>query len=305
MRIIIAGGSGFIGKAISLHLTNAGHDVVVLTRDPQRTKSQFENKIHCLRWRDFDPSAWQSTLESADTIINLIGENIGQWPWTNQLKKRILHSRLKAGQTISQAIRNAKHKPKILIQASATGFYGNNSVDKLIENTSVGSGFLANVCQRWEESTKSVELLGVKQIILRIGLVLGRNGGMLKKMIPLFKFFIGGSIGTGKQMLPWIHIDDVVEAIEFLIKINIEGRIFNLCTPNPINMDSFTQILAQVMNRPAIYKIPEVVIKTIFGEMARETILADQNAIPRALLDSGYKFKYSQLQDAISDLIDQ
>lgn len=305
MKIIIAGGSGFIGKGLTSHLLDAGYDVIVLTRDPGHAQSKFKQKVRCLRWSDFNPSAWQHDFESSDVIINLIGENIGQWPWTNQLKKQILHSRLRAGQTISQTIKNAKNKPRMLIQSSATGFYGNNSVTKLTEDAPVGSGFLADVCQRWEKSTADVESLGVKQIIIRTGLVLGKDGGLLKKMILPFKFFMGGSMGSGKQILPWIHFDDVIEAIQFLITSNKTSKIFNLCSPNPVSMESFSQTLAKVMNRPDKFKIPECIIKTIFGEMGRETILAGQNAIPKALLESGYKFKYSQLQDAISDLIDQ
>ena len=305
MRIIIAGGSGFIGQALAPHLVNAGHQVIVLSRNPQQTRSQFKNEIKCLRWKDFDPSAWYSELESTDIIINLIGENISQWPWTNKLKKQILNSRLKAGQTITQAIKKARNKPRILIQSSATGFYGSNNYDRLTEDAPAGIGFLADVCQKWEKSSAGIEAQGVKHIIIRTGLVLGNNGGLLKKMIIPFRLFIGGPIGSGKQILPWIHIKDVVDAIRFIIEKNIDMIVYNLCAPNPVNMNTFARTLAKTINRPVLFKVPEFIVKIVFGEMGRETILAGQNAIPKALIDSGYNFKYPKIQNAISDLFKQ
>ena len=305
MKIIIAGGSGFIGQALSSHLLNSGHQVIILSRNPQRAQSLFNNKIQCLSWKDFDASSWQDELESTDVLINLTGENIGQWPWIKQLKKRILDSRITAGQTIVQAVEAATNKLRLLIQASATGFYGNNNENELTEEAPEGNGFLADVCRQWEDSSAEVESMGVKRIIIRTGLVLGKNGGLLKKMILPFKFFVGGTIGSGKQILPWIHIKDQVEAIRFLIETETSPGIYNLNAPEPVNMNSFAGILAKTLKRPALFRVPEFMVKIIFGEMGRETILAGQNAVPKALSDAGYKFKYPKVKGAITDLINQ
>ncbi|MEJ2545146.1 MAG: TIGR01777 family oxidoreductase [Calditrichaceae bacterium] len=303
MKVIIAGGTGFIGRYLSEFLNNSGHDVIILSRNPKRAKYTFTNKIKCLLWNDFDFSAWQDELESTKIIINLIGENIGQWPWTNQLKHKILYSRIHAGQTIVQAIHHAKNKPRLLIQASATGYYGDNSKDKLTEESKSGKGFLADVCRQWENSTIDVESIGVKRSIIRVGPVLGRNGGILKKMSLPFKLFVGGPIGSGNQKLPWIHIDDLVEAILFIINNKKTQKIFNLCTPKPITMNTFARTLGKTLKRPSIFKVPEFIVKLIFGEMGRETILSGQNALPKVLIKSNFKYKYSDLPVALSNLL--
>ena len=303
MKIIIAGGSGFIGQALTLHLSDSGHEVIVLSRNPRRTQSQFNDKIQCLKWNDFDTSDWQEELESTEAVINLIGENIGQWPWTDQIKHKILYSRIHAGQAIVQAIQNAKNKSRLLIQSSATGYYGNNSENELTEEAPVGNGFLADVCRQWEASTINVEAIGVKRCVIRTGLVLGKNGGLLKKMILPFKMFVGGPIGSGQQMLPWIHMDDLVSAILFIIKSNNAQKIYNLCAPNSVSMNTFAGKLGKVLKRPSVFKVPEFVVKLIFGEMGRETILSGQNAVPKALLDSGFKFKFKNLDNALYKII--
>jgi uncharacterized protein (TIGR01777 family) len=303
MKIIIAGGSGFIGQHLSKYLINSDYEVIILSRNPQRVQSLFKNKIRCLHWNDFDTSSWQGELESTAVIINLIGENIAQWPWTDQIKHKILYSRIHAGQTIIEAINKAKKKPRLLIQSSATGYYGNNNIDTLIEETPAGSGFLADVCQQWEQSTLDVESMGVKRCVIRIGHVLGKNGGLLKKMVLPFKFFSGGPIGSGKQILPWIHMDDLVTAIRFLIESDDANNINNLCAPNPVNMKTFAKLLGKMLRRPSILKIPEFAVKLILGEMGRETILSGQNAIPKTLLDSGYQFNFIDLDDALNNLL--
>ena len=303
MKIIIAGGSGFIGRYLSEYLSSSGNEVIILSRNPQRVQSAFTNNIKCLLWNDFDASAWQDELESTQVIINLTGENIGQWPWSHQIKHKILYSRIHAGQTIVQAIHNVRKKPRLLIQASATGYYGNNSKNELTENSASGNGFLADVCRKWEKSTIDVESMGVKRSVIRIGLVLGWQGGLLKKMMLPFNLFVGGPIGSGNQMLPWIHIDDLVAAIRFIMDSHNSKNTYNLCVPNPETMNTFAHTLGRILRRPSIFKVPELVVKLLFGEMGRETILSGQNAIPRALLDSGYKFYFDNLDNALDNIL--
>ena len=300
MKIIIAGGSGFIGRALSERLFDSGYKIIILSRNPQQAQSFFADKIKCLLWNDFDSSAWQKELETTDVIINLIGENIGQWPWSNQIKHKIFYSRIHAGQTIVQAIHKAKHKPSLLIQSSATGYYGNNSKDELLEDSAAGNGFLADVCKQWENSTADVESMGVKRSIIRIGPVLAMHGGFIKKMMLPFRLFIGGPIGSGHQMLSWIHIDDLIEAIRFIIESRKTKTIYNVCAPHPVSMHTFTSTLGKSMKRPSFFKVPEIIIKLIFGEMGRETILAGQKAIPGALLDSGFTFKFKTIDAALT-----
>ncbi len=302
MKIIITGGSGFIGQHLSEYLIDSDYEIIILSRNPHRLQSRYKNKIQCLLWSDFDSSSWQGELESTEVVINLIGENIGQWPWTDQIKHKILYSRIHAGQTIVQAINNAKKKPRLLIQSSATGYYGNNSEDTITEKTPAGSGFLADVCRQWEQSTLDVESMGVKRCIIRIGIVLGKNGGLLKKMTLPFKFFAGGPVGSGKQIIPWIHMDDLGAAIRFLIERDNPPNIYNLCAPNPVTMKTFARMLGKVLKRPSFFKVPEIIVKMIFGEMGRETILAGQRAIPKALLESGYHFKLKNLDAALNEI---
>lgn len=302
MKIIITGGSGFIGQHLSKYLINSDYEVIILSRNPQRLQSRFKNKIRYLLWNDFDSSSWQEELESTEVVINLTGENIIQWPWTDLIKHKILYSRIHAGQTIVHAINNAEKKPRLLIQSSATGYYGNNIKDTLTEETPAGTGFLADVCQQWEQSTLDVESMGVKHCVIRIGIVLGKNGGLLKRMALPFKFFTGGPIGSGKQILPWIHVDDLVAAIRFLIESDDPKNIYNLCAPNPVTMKTFARMLGKVLKRPSFFKVPEIIVKMIFGEMGRETILAGQRAIPQALLESGYHFKLKNLDAALHEI---
>ncbi|HES59572.1 MAG: TIGR01777 family oxidoreductase [Calditrichaceae bacterium] len=305
MKIIIAGGSGFIGRYLAEYLSTSGYEVIVLSRNPQRAEAAFSKNITCLLWDDFNTSAWQDALESSEVVINLIGENVGQWPWTDQIKHKILFSRLHAGQTIVQAIHKANNKPRLLIQTSATGYYGNNNKDELTEDSAAGSGFLADVCRQWEYSTNEVESMGMNRSIIRIGLVLGRQGGLLKKTMFPFKLFVGGPVGSGDQMLPWIHRDDLIAAIRFIIESKHPKKLYNTCAPNPVTMNTFAQILGKTLKRPSVFRVPELIVKLIFGEMGRETILSGQNAVPKTLMDAGYKFKYTTLTEALSDLVTQ
>lgn len=303
MKIIIAGGSGFIGRYLSKYLEDSCHKVIVLSRNPSRAQDILPYTIQCLQWKDFDASDWQDELETSEVVINLIGENISQWPWTDSYKKRIVDSRVNAGKTITQAIKQAHNKPRILIQASASGYYGNQAINEVTEQAPAGDGFLAEACRQWEESSAKVQTFGVKRIIIRTGLMLGKDGGLLKKMILPFKFFMGGPIGSGKQILPWIHIHDEAGAIRFLIENEPSEEIYNLNAPQPVNMNNFAKSIGKIMRRPAFFSVPESIIKVIFGTMGRETILASQNVVPQALIQSGYQFKYPKLMDALANLM--
>lgn len=303
MQILIAGGSGFLGQVITKDLSEHGHEITILSRFPEKTKSLFKDNVICLPWIDFDFSSWEAALKSADVIINLVGVNIANWLWTSNYKRQMLNSRLHAGVTITKAIENATHKPGILIQASATGIYGYNREEVLTEASKPGTGFLAGLCREWENSTQRVESAGVKRIITRIGPVLGLQSGILKKMILPFKLFIGGPVGSGRQILPWIHIADLTKAIRFLIESEIPGGVYNICAPEPVAMDAFAKTLGKILHRPSIFRIPEFIIKLVFGEMGKETILASQNVSAQNLLNYGFEFKFDSLDKALQDLL--
>ncbi|MEJ2054622.1 MAG: TIGR01777 family oxidoreductase [Calditrichaceae bacterium] len=302
MKIIIPGGTGFIGRHLSALLTQAGHTVIVLSRNPQRAQSLFNNKIQCFQWKNHDASAWQKELETTDVIINLIGENLARWPWTKSFKKRILESRVNAGRTITQAVKSAGKKPKLLIQSSAVGYYGNQSHTELTEDSPNGNGFIADVCRQWEASTADVESLGTSRIIIRTGLVLGENEGLLDKMATPFKLFLGGPVGSGEQVMPWIHIDDQVNAIRFLSENKVKSGIYNLCSPNPVTMNAFAEKLGKTLHRPSFFRVPEFAVKLALGEMGRETVLVSQNVKPEALITAGYTYKYPQLCEALDSI---
>jgi uncharacterized protein (TIGR01777 family) len=302
MKFIIAGGSGMIGGQLTKVLLDDEHKVVVLSRNPDRAKNAVPDKTVCRSWNGLDTSHWESDIEDTDIIINLVGEHIGKGRWTKKIKQEILKSRVDAGHAISTAVHNSKTKPTLCIQISGTNYYGDENNSELTESSPKGKGFLADVCMEWENSSKAVEAEGVKRAVIRMGPVLSIEGGALKKMLLPFKLFVGGPPGNGKQMFPWIHIDDAVRAIQFIAENRLDG-IFNLVSPIPVTMKQFARELGKALHRPGFMPIPAFVLNLIYGEMARETVLAGQNAIPKALVEKGFKFQYTKLLSALKSLI--
>ncbi|MHC4087535.1 MAG: TIGR01777 family oxidoreductase [Planctomycetota bacterium] len=302
MRIVITGATGFIGKALCRAL-HKDYELIALSRNPDKAAKSIPGLAKIVQWDAKSPESFQQALDSALAVINLAGENIGSGLWTKSRKAAILQSRLNAADAIVKAVEHSQKKPALIVHASAVGFYGNNDNRILTEDLSPGSGFLAEVCQKTERTIQQLETPGVRLAILRLGVVLGPGGGLINRLLPPFRFYLGCRIATKNQWLSWIHIDDVVGAIRFIIENTDSKGTFNLTTPNPIPTKDFYTSLGKVMHRPVLFSVPTFVLKLLLGDMAAELFLASQRAIPKNLLNAGYEFIYPYVESALQDII--
>lgn len=300
MRVIIAGGSGLIGRALTSSLISAGYEVVVLSRYPERVCG-LSPAVRIEYWDARTAEGWTPLINKADAIVNLAGENISSGRWTAKRKERIRDSRINAGQAIVQAIESADHKPMVLIQASGVGFYGACQDEQITEDFPSGKDFLSKLAVDWEASTTPVEILGVRRAIIRTGVVLSRQGGALPRMLMPFRFYIGGKLGSGRQWFPWIHIVDEVSAIRFLIENDNAIGPFNLVAPNPLTNADFVHFLGERVGRPAVIPTPAFLLRMIFGEMSA-VLLEGQRAVPKRLTEFGYVFRFPEVTSALQDL---
>ncbi len=234
-------------------------------------------------------------------MINLTGESLAGKPWTEKQKEKILNSRIKTTSTIVEAINRLETKPEVFIQASAIGYYGSRGNDTLGENNSPGDGFLSEVTERWEEEAKKVDNT-VRLVLLRTGIVLGPDGGALQPMARPFKFGFGGHIGSGKQWFSWIHLDDEVRAIQFLLENRDARGPYNLTAPDPVRMKTFSKELGRVLKRPSWFHVPAFLIKLFMGQMGEEMLLVSQKVHPDKLLEDGFKFQFSELRMALTNI---
>lgn len=310
MKIIITGGTGLIGRQLAPHLLAAGHDVIIFSRQPLAHTGRWPDGIQLKGWNPGATAAWAHWLDGADAVINLAGESIagtGTLPhrWTDARKQRILDSRVQAGRALVSAMQAAAKKPSVFIQASAVGIYGQTNADtELPEDSPPGDDFLGQTCQDWEASTAAVEAMGVRRVIIRTGIVLSNEGGPLPLMLLPFRFFAGGRLGDGRQWLPWIHMDDEIAAIHFLLQNQAASGPFNLCAPHPLTNKEITALIARVLRRPAALPIPAVALRLLLGEIA--TLVVDgQRALPTRLQELGFQFKYPEATYALQDLLSQ
>lgn len=306
MRILITGGTGLIGAPLSQQLAASGHKVIVLSRKPD--KHALPAGVTAVAWDGRTTSGWAHLADGAGAIINLAGESIGGsgFPpprWTDARKQRILQSRLDAGQAVTAAVQAATNKPDVVVQMSGIDYYGNVPGDTAVTETSPkGSGFLSDVTEQWEASTAVVETLGVRRVVLRTGIVLSLEGGALPQTMLPYRFFAGGPLGNGRQWWPWVHLADVVRAIQFLVENESAGGVFNLCAPNPLPEKEFGRVLGQVMSRPSLIPAPAFALKLMLGEMAA-MVLDGRRALPTRLQELGFTFQYPKAQEALLDLV--
>jgi uncharacterized protein (TIGR01777 family) len=302
-RIIVTGGTGFIGKPLCTRLIEREYEVVVLSRNPEKVTATFGGRAIAAPWGGTVPDEWARYADGAHGIVNLAGDNIAAGRWNADKKKRILESRLEAGRAVFEAVRRANRKPDIVIQASAIGYYGNRGEHVLDENSSRGSGFLADVCLAWEETTRGVEASGTRRVIVRTAPVLGARGGFLDRLLPIFRRYLGGYMGNGKSWMSWMHVYDEVSAIIFLLERDDLSGVFNLSSPQPVRNRQFYQTLGKVLKRPASLPIPAFVLRAALGEVAQELILAGQRVLPKRLLEAGYRFSYPELEGALREFL--
>ena len=304
MRTIITGGTGLIGRALARELIARGHEVIVLSRNPERAR-HVPPAVRVERWDGRTAAGWGSLADGATAIVNLAGASIGipPVPWTAERKRRIRESRVRGGEAVVQAVQAAQQKPRVLIQASAVGYYGARGDAELTEESPPGSDFLARVCVDWESSTAAVEALGVRRVITRTAVVLSHDGGLLPFMALPFRLFLGAPLGSGRQWLPWIHIADEVGAICFLIERDDARGPYNLSAPQPVTNVEFSRTLARVLGRPLLLRLPAPMLRLMLGELAELLLLTSQRVVPRRLLDMGYAFRFPQLEPALRDLL--
>jgi len=302
MKIFVTGGTGFVGKYVTRRLSDSGHEVWILTRFPERAKTS----VPWATLIEGDPKQsgqWQQMLAQSDATINLAGASIFSI-WTDSARKSILDSRILTTRNLVDAIA-ASGKAKILISASAVGYYGGRLDDEILdEEAPAGAEFMSEICVRWEEEAKRAAQFGARVILCRFGIVLGRAGGALARMLPAFRFLLGGVLGSGRQWMPWIHQEDLSNIFSLLLsETEISGPI-NCVAPNPVRNAEFARILARTLGRPILLPAaPAFLLRTVLGEFAN-VVLKGQRAIPKRLMETGFSFRFPTLQQALEDLVE-
>jgi len=302
MRIVVIGGSGLIGKKLVHQLLKQQHEVILLSRSPDKSKSIFPS-VRAVYWDAKSDTILREIFQGNSAIINLSGESIASKRWTHTQKQKILSSRIESTRAIVSAIRTAKENPTVLLQASAVGYYGDTKEDEVTESHPRGSGFLSDVCEQWEAEALKAQESGVRIILVRTGIVLDTQGGALQKLLVPFRVYMGGPLGSGRQWFPWIHVQDEVRAILFSLEHESISGPINLSAPNPERMSDFCNTLGQIIHRPSWLPVPEIILKAAFGEMAESFLLLGDRVIPEKLLKAGFHFTFSTLESALRDIL--
>jgi uncharacterized protein (TIGR01777 family) len=297
MRIALTGSHGLVGAALVRTLEAAGDEVIRLVRARENTGRG------AIWWDPTTGGIDQAGLEKLDAVIHLAGENLASGRWTPARKRRIRESRVHGTRLIAETLRGLKEPPRVLLSASAVGFYGNRGDDVLSETSAGGEGFLAEVCREWEAATQPAADAGLRVACLRLGIVLSPEGGALARMLLPFKLGLGGPLGTGRQFWSWIQIEDVVEAVRYILKTNALAGPINLTAPEPVTNREFTRMLGQVLRRPAILPAPGWALRLALGSMADEALLASTRAVPAKLQAAGFEFRYPQLRGALEQAV--
>lgn len=299
-RIVISGGSGYLGKALVARLVQEQREVVVLTRSSELPPelARLPN-VRAVRWDAGSPGEWEKTLDGAFGVVHLAGEQAVGARYTEAVKRRIFDSRVKTAQAIVRAIGNAEHRPKVLVSASGVGYYGARGDEACDEETPPGDDFLAGVCVAWEGAAREAETLGVRVVSARFGIVLGPGGGALSVMSRPYRMFVGGPIGSGRQMFSWVHLDDALSAIErCLLDATLSGPV-NVAAPHAVTHAELAQKLGRTLKRPSLIPAPSFALKLLFGEGATP-LLTGQRAVPKKLEQAGFRFAHPDLDEALS-----
>ncbi|MFC2107410.1 TIGR01777 family oxidoreductase [Bacteroidota bacterium] len=303
MRILISGATGFIGKPLVDKLLKNGHHITALSHNVENANKTFPAKIEILSLDVNNPESLHFRIKDFDAIINLSGANLSVKPWTKKFKELILSSRVDTTNYLVNAILKSEKKPKIFLQGSAIGIYGNRGDKEINESESCGTGFLADVVKAWEEAAKPLLSTDIRLSFLRTGVVIGKGGGIMSKLELPFKIFAGGHFGDGKQWHSWIHLEDEINAIIHILENNKSSGIYNLTAPNPLQLKDFLKEYGKVLNRPSWLPIPSFALKAFMGERAQELLLVSQKVIPERLLNEGFKFSYPEVSEAFRQII--
>lgn len=306
MRIIITGGSGLLGRALTERLTAGGYEVIVLSRSPEKVTGLPTN-ARAVAWDGRTADGWAGLADGAEAIVNLAGASIGgehflPSRWTPARKKLLRESRTDAGAAVVEAVARAAQKPRVVLQSSAIGYYGIHGDEKLDENDPPGDDFLASVCVDWEACTAPVEAMGVRRVITRTGLVLTTKGGALTRVILPYRLFAGGRMGSGRQWWSWIHLEDQLSATLFLLENSQASGIFNLTSPQPVTNNEFGKTLGKVLHRPHLIPLPNIALRALVGEVAM-VVMEGQRVLPVRLAELGYRFRCARLEPALIDIV--
>ncbi|HEX8710070.1 MAG TPA: TIGR01777 family oxidoreductase [Pyrinomonadaceae bacterium] len=297
MRILVTGSTGLVGSALIPALQEKGYQVIRLVR------SAADQSAERIYWNPVEGTLNAAQLEGLDAVVHLAGESIAEGRWTAAKKARIRESRAKGTRLLSETLARLDRKPATLLSASAIGFYGSRGDEVLTEQSASGSDFLAEVCREWELSTQPAAQSGVRVVNLRFGVILSRAGGALAKMLPPFRMGVGGKLGSGKQYMSWIALDDVVGVLEFaLVNEHLRGPV-NVVAPGPVTNAEFTKMLGRVLSRPTLFPVPAFAARIAFGEMADAILLASNRVEPARLKETGYQFKYPDLEAALRHVL--
>lgn len=300
MKILVTGLSGFVGNHLAKNLIEQGHEVVGLSRNPEKAAANHDPKLTWFKWRPEQELPSEESLAGVDAVINLVGENIAAKRWSEDQKKKILNSRTKSTKNLIKAINQYRPNLKALVNASAVGIYQKNLNETINEQSTLDNDFLAEVCQEWENSTLELSST-IRKVIIRIGVVMGTDGGALARLLPIFKLGGGGPIGNGKAYMPWIHVKDLARLLsEAATDEKFEG-VYNGVAPKSATNLEFTKALASSINRPAFFPVPPVMLKLVFGEMS-SVILDGQKVMPQRAIDAGFKFNYPNINEAMKNL---
>jgi uncharacterized protein (TIGR01777 family) len=302
MKVIVAGGSGLIGRKLIVELLQARHEVIVLSRRPENVHRIFP-AVRVEFWDAKASNVLVNILDKADVVINLTGESIAAKRWSSLQKQKILSSRIDSTRAIVNALKQTRHRPSVLLNASAVGYYGNVPKDEVTEAYPKGNGFLPDVCNQWEMEAQKAQELGVRVVLLRTGIVLDKYEGALRKLLLQFRMFIGGPLGNGRQWFPWIHVQDEVNAILFAVEHEQINGAINLSAPESVRLSDFCIVLGKVLRRPSWLPVPEFALRLMLGEMAKPLLFQGQKIIPKKLLEDGFKFRYPNLENALKNIL--
>lgn len=298
MNILITGGTGFIGSELRDMLLQEGHYLTIITRSPKKYEDETAKNQKFISWDDELTEA----MAFSDAIINLAGASIFGQRWTEDVKRKILDSRVSSTRKLVQAAGNADNPPEVMISASAVGYYGDRGDDVITESEPAGSSFLSEVCQEWEAAAKDIEELGVRLAIPRIGIVLETGGGAMQQMLTPFKLGVGGPVGSGEQYFPWIHMFDLCRGLVYPLENETFEGAYNLNAPNPVTMNEFADKLGEVLNRPSFFRVPEFALNLVLGEAA-DPILDSLRIQPKKLQQAGFEFKFQFVKEALADIL--
>ena len=302
MKIIIAGGTGLVGTALAKTLVDRGHTAIILSRRKVPREGSPTSTLRYTQWDGRTIGSWVQYLGGADAVFNLSGTSLGAARWTDRQKQEILESRVKPTNVLVEAMRTVANRPGLLINASATGYYGNVPEGVLDESAPGGNDFLATVCREWERSAQAAEKLGVRVVRVRTAFVISRQAPAFQKLLMPFRFFFGGWYGRGAQWFPWIHVRDAVGGFLHVLEHNALSGPVNLVAPEPLRIKEFTTILGRVMGRPAWMPVPVSALRLLLGEMS-DLLLKGQRVVPKKLSESGFVFLYPSAKEALSQAI--